>query len=85
MSAQYASLENGGTAIADHLLGGGGGKTDEVAHIWEKCGAKARTNNPQPCRQLAIENGLGWLHGEKPTGAKAKEGSAIQKKMNHLC
>ncbi|WP_207391819.1 hypothetical protein, partial [Neochlamydia sp. AcF84] len=25
VSAQYASLENGGTAIADHLLAGGGG------------------------------------------------------------
>lgn len=38
------------------------------------CGAKARTNNHQPCRQPAMANGRCRLHGGKCTGPKTEEG-----------
>jgi hypothetical protein len=48
----------------------------------KKCGAKARTNNHQPCRQPAMANGRCRLHGGKSSGAKTKEGKQKQKKAN---
>lgn len=45
----------------------------------KKCGAKARTNNYQPCRQPAMANGRCRLHGGKSTGAKTKEGQLRSK------
>jgi hypothetical protein len=38
------------------------------------CGAKARQNNNQPCRQPAMKNGRCRLHGGKSTGAKTEAG-----------
>ena len=40
----------------------------------ELCGAKARHNNHQPCRQPAMKNGRCRLHGGKCTGPKTPEG-----------
>ena len=40
----------------------------------ELCGAKARHNNHQPCRQPAMKNGRCRLHGGKCTGPKTLEG-----------
>jgi hypothetical protein len=38
------------------------------------CGAKARRNNNQPCRQPAMKNGRCRMHGGKSTGPKSTEG-----------
>ena len=38
------------------------------------CGAKARRNNHQPCRQPAMKNGRCRMHGGKSTGPKTEEG-----------
>lgn len=38
------------------------------------CGAKARQNNNQPCRQPGMKNGRCRLHGGKSTGPKTIEG-----------
>lgn len=38
------------------------------------CGAKARQNQHQPCRQPAMKNGRCRLHGGKSTGAKTDAG-----------
>ena len=38
------------------------------------CGAKARQNNNQPCRQPAMKNGRCRLHGGKSTGPKTEDG-----------
>lgn len=47
-----------------------------------KCGAKARTNNYQPCRQPAMSNGRCRLHGGKCTGPKTEEGRWRVKQSN---
>lgn len=46
-----------------------------------ECGARARTNNHQPCRQPAMKNGKCRLHGglTRNTGAKTEEGKLRQK------
>lgn len=46
------------------------------------CGAKARTNNYQPCRQPAMKNGRCRLHGGKSTGAITPEGKIKQAQAN---
>lgn len=38
------------------------------------CGAKARTNDHQPCRQPAMKNSRCRLHGGRSTGARTPEG-----------
>jgi len=38
------------------------------------CGARARQNNNEPCRQPAMANGRCRLHGGKCTGPKTVEG-----------
>ena len=38
------------------------------------CGARAKQNNHQPCRQPAMKNGRCRLHGGKSTGAKTEAG-----------
>lgn len=47
----------------------------------KECGAKARSNNHQPCRRIAMPNGRCHLHGGKTrnTGAKTPEGKLRQK------
>ena len=51
------------------------------------CGAKARTNGHNPCRQPAMANGRCRLHGGKSTGAKTEAGRWRIKKANakHWC
>jgi hypothetical protein len=39
-----------------------------------KCGAKAKTNNHQPCKKFAMANGRCRLHGGLSTGPKTEEG-----------
>lgn len=46
------------------------------------CGAKARTNGHQPCRQPAMANGRCRLHGGKCTGVRTKEGRRRIKEAN---
>ena len=46
------------------------------------CGAKARTNSHQPCRQPAMANGRCRLHGGKCTGPKTEEGKKRVKQAN---
>ena len=43
----------------------------------KKCGAKARTNANNPCRNLGMKNGRCRLHGGLSTGPKTLDG--IQK------
>lgn len=43
------------------------------------CGAKAKSNNRQPCRRVACPNGKCHLHGGHSTGAKTPEGKLRQK------
>lgn len=38
------------------------------------CGARARRNDNQPCRQPAMKNGRCRMHGGKSTGPKTEEG-----------
>jgi hypothetical protein len=51
-----------------------------------ECGAKARTNNHQPCRRIAMANGKCHLHGgltpKHNPGPKTKEGQMRQKMAN---
>lgn len=47
-----------------------------------KCGAKARQNNHQPCRNPAMKNGRCRMHGGKSTGAKTIEGKQKQAQAN---
>lgn len=49
-----------------------------------ECGAKARTNENQPCRRIAMANGRCRLHGglTRNTGAKTEEGKLRQKMTN---
>lgn len=54
-------------------------KMSEVPHDSSICGAKARTNEHQPCRRIAMVNGRCHLHGGKSTGSKTPEGKLIQK------
>lgn len=48
-----------------------------------ECGARARTNNHQPCRRIAMANGRCRLHGgltpKHNPGPKTKEGKQRQK------
>ena len=44
-----------------------------------ECGAKARSNNHQPCRRIAMANGRCHLHGGIWTGARTMEGKLRQK------
>jgi hypothetical protein len=46
------------------------------------CGAKARQNNHQPCRQPAMKNGRCRLHGGKCTGPKTPEGKKKSAQAN---
>lgn len=47
------------------------------------CGAKARQNNHQPCKQPGmLTNGRCRLHGGKSTGAKTKEGKIKSARAN---
>lgn len=47
------------------------------------CGAKARRNNHQPCRQPGMRtNGRCRLHGGKSTGAKTPEGKLRSAQAN---
>lgn len=47
------------------------------------CGAKARRNNNQPCRQPGmLTNGRCRLHGGKSTGAKTAQGKAKSAQAN---
>ncbi len=51
------------------------------------CGAQARQNNHQPCRQPAMKNGRCRLHGGKSTGPKTQQGqnkSALANYKNGL-
>ena len=51
--------------------------------MFEKlCGAKARTNGHQPCRQPAMANGRCRLHGGKCTGPKTAKGKERLKQVN---
>lgn len=51
-----------------------------------ECGARARTNNYQPCRRIAMENGRCHLHGGKVPkhnpGPKTPEGRIRQQTSN---
>ena len=49
------------------------------------CGAKARQNKNQPCRQPAMKNGRCRLHGGKSTGPKTLEGKkrAAEANLKH--
>lgn len=47
------------------------------------CGAKARQNKHQPCRQPAMKNGRCRLHGGKSTGPKTKEGKIKSARANY--
>lgn len=40
----------------------------------KQCGAKAKTNNHNPCRKYAMANGRCRLHGGLSTGPKTPEG-----------
>jgi hypothetical protein len=46
------------------------------------CGAKARTNSYQPCRQPAVANGKCRLHGGRSSGPKSEEGKRRVKAAN---
>jgi len=46
------------------------------------CGAKARQNSHQPCRQPAMQNGRCRMHGGKSTGPKTPEGKERAAKAN---
>lgn len=50
------------------------------------CGAKARTNKYQPCKQPAMANGRCRLHGgltpKRNSGPKTEEGKLRQKMSN---
>lgn len=54
-------------------------KNSEVPHDSSICGAKARSNQNQPCRRTPMSNGRCHLHGGKSTGAKTEEGKLHQK------
>lgn len=51
-----------------------------------ECGARAKTNNHQPCRRIAMANGRCCLHGgltpKHNPGPKTKEGKQRQKMAN---
>jgi hypothetical protein len=51
-----------------------------------ECGAKARTNNHQPCRRIPMANGKCHLHGgltpKHNPGPKTKEGKLRQTMAN---
>jgi len=51
----------------------------EVPHESKQCGARAKSNNHQPCKRIARQNGRCHLHGGKSTGAKTQEGKLKQK------
>lgn len=45
----------------------------------QECGAKARSNQNQPCKRIAMANGRCHFHGGKSTGAKTAKGKLKQK------
>ena len=47
------------------------------------CGAKARQNQHEPCRQPAMKNGRCRLHGGKSTGPKSKQGKNKAAQANY--
>lgn len=51
-----------------------------------ECGAKARTNNHQPCRRIAMANGRCRLHGgltpKHNPGPRTEKGKLRQKMAN---
>lgn len=49
----------------------------------KRCGAKARRNKHQPCRQPAMKNGRCRLHGGKSTGPKTEHGKQNSAKANY--
>jgi hypothetical protein len=54
-------------------------KKSEVPHDSSICGARARTNEYQLCKCIAMVNGRCHLHGGKSTGSKTRAGKLIQK------
>lgn len=44
-----------------------------------ECGAKARSNQNEPCKRIAMANGRCHFHGGKSTGAKTAKGKLKQK------
>ena len=61
-------------------------KNERGNPVIRECGAKAKTNNHQPCRRTAMANGRCRLHGglvpKHNTGPKTKEGKLRQKMAN---
>ena len=47
------------------------------------CGARARQNDNQPCRQPSMKNGRCRLHGGKSTGPKTEEGKLKAARANY--
>jgi hypothetical protein len=45
----------------------------------QECGAKARSNQNEPCKRIAMSNGRCHFHGGKSTGAKTARGKLNQK------
>lgn len=54
-------------------------KINEVPHDSSICGARARTNDYNPCMRIPMANGRCHLHGGKSTGSKTPEGKLLQK------
>lgn len=50
---------------------------------FKRCGAKAKSNNHQPCKKPAMKNGRCRLHGGMSTGAKTEEGKARAARSNY--
>lgn len=70
--------------LAVYLMGVGVNNKNRRGNLMLRlCGAKARTNGHQPCRQPAMENGRCRLHGglvpKNNPGAKTEEGKLRQK------
>lgn len=67
-------------------LRGEGNKNERGNPMIRECGARARTNNYQPCRCIAMANGRCRLHGgltpKHNPGPKTKEGKQRQKMAN---
>ncbi len=54
----------------------------EEPHESKQCGARAKSNNHQPCKRIAGKNGRCHLHGGKSTGAKTEKGKLKQKRAH---
>lgn len=61
-------------------------KNERDNSMIRECGAKARTNNHQPCRRIAMANGKCHLHGgltpKHNPGPKTEEGKLRVKMAN---